>query len=86
MGNIIYVLKSCDIWKTNSSMGDITYTTNLKILKKAIEEELKQNNMEYDGDFSSDFDKFINDDCLVKYIDTRLKYGYLMCIYDGEIL
>lgn len=83
MGNIIYVLKSCDAWKTNSSMGDITYTTNLKTLKKVIEEELKQDNMEYDGDFSSDFDKFINYDCLVEYINTRLTYGYLMYVYDG---
>lgn len=82
----IYVLKSCDAWKTYNSMRDIVYTTNLKTLKKVIVEELKQDNMEYDGDFSSDFDEFINDEDLVRYIDIRLKYGYLVCVEDGEIL
>ena len=28
----IYVLKSCDAWKTYNSMKDIVYTTNLKTL------------------------------------------------------
>lgn len=82
----IYVLKSCDAWKTYNSMKDIVYTTNLKTLKKVIVEELKQDNMEYDGDFSSDFDKFINDEDLVRYIDIRLTYGHLICVEDGEIL
>ena len=84
--NKIYVLKSCNAWKSYDSTRDIVYTTNLKRLKEVVEKELEENNMEYDGDFSSDFDKLINDEYLVNYINMKLIYGYLICSKDGEIL
>ena len=56
--NIVYVLMSCDEWKSYSSMRIIGIYSCPEALYDRVEEEIKNDNMEYDGEFPENPNEF----------------------------
>jgi len=89
MAKEIYLLFSCDAWKTNDSLRLIVATTSIRKLKNILKQNITNKNMEYDTPRSisaacrelSAMD-FKND---LYLINTLLEYGYIECVVDGEI-
>lgn len=80
--NTIYLLFSCDAWKTKDYMRLLMATTILETVTGVICEKLRQGDMEYRG---------LTGDAAVEAYTTEpnahdLKYGYLESVGDGECL
>lgn len=85
----IFVLFSCDVWKTWASKRLIGATTSPTKLKKMIIEEIKEEGMTYGNEeasiakqvaqFKKDFKEKPKDD-----INSLLTYGFYDYVYDGE--
>jgi hypothetical protein len=73
--NQVYILFSCNEWKEYSSMRIASIHKNIQSLKKAIEEEVLNGNMEFDHiENLSSLD-------ILRDINTRLSYGDVQ-LYD----
>lgn len=86
----IYLVYSCDEWKSNSSMGLLMATTSVRRLKAFIAKEIANGNMDYSNGitetpkrmsakFEKDFDIIPRE-----RINDSLVYGYFDYCYDGE--
>jgi len=90
---IIYVLFSCDIWKSSSSMSLVTATLSLEKLVSIIRNQIAENDMNYTNGYDSltyeeqtqlfeqDVDNYGYD-----YAFDKLEYGYIEAITDGDVL
>lgn len=90
---IIYVLFSCNEWKSSSSMRFITATLSLETLFYVIKAEILNDNMNYsrgkDGLsaeeqaalFTSDVDEEG-----ISFALNNLEYGYVEGVEDGEVI
>lgn len=86
----IFLLYSCDDWKMNSSYALVCASTSALKIKRAIIREIQDGNMEYDcllEDVKSMVEEFKRDwDVKVRAdINSKLKFGFLDYVYDGEI-
>ena len=86
----IYLVYSCDGWKSNSSMGLLMATTSVRRLKAFVAKEIADGNMDYSNGitetpkrmsekFKKDFDIIPRDN-----INNNLAYGFIDYCYDGE--
>ena len=85
----IFVLFSCNTWKTYDSMRLVGATTSPTKLKMMIIEEIKDGNMAYKDEeasinqqvtqFKKDFKEKIRGE-----INSLLTYGFIDYMYDGE--
>lgn len=86
----IYLVYSCDTWKSTDSMQLIMATTSKRKLKSYIAKAIKSDDFEYSwtdnesktkqaAEFEHDFEHSLRYD-----INTKLKYGYIDYCYDGE--
>lgn len=91
MSKQIFLLYSCDEWKTKDSLRLVCASTSANKIKKAIITSIKNNEMEYtDGNelsltksvilFKKDWESALRD-----IINDRLKYGFTEYVYDGEL-
>jgi len=74
----IYLLYSCDIHKTHSSMRLIITSTSESKIRKEIKNQIKEGNMRYGAD--EDNLKLAD----LNYINTSLDFGYIETVVDGE--
>lgn len=87
----IYILNSCDEWKSWSSMTLIMVSTSLRKIKGEIINQIKEGNIEYkrgNENFSKtaqikmlreDYEKYGD-----KFVFDNLTYGYINDVVDGE--
>lgn len=90
---VIFVLFSCDEWKSSSSMRFITATLSLETLFYVIKAEILNDNMNYTRGndnlsieeqaalFTSDVDEEG-----ISFALDNLEYGYVEGVEDGEII
>lgn len=87
----IYILYSCDAWKSNNSMSIIVATTSIRKLKSIIVKEIEEGNIEYeryDNITAKNQAKALIKDWSEngpEYIFANLKYGYVEVFVDGEV-
>lgn len=87
MESVIFLLYSCDQWKSKDSERLVCASTELEKIKDAIIEEIKEGNMCYEDEnysvkkmlknFNSDWDSGYD-------VDPLLIYGSFSCVNDGE--
>ncbi|EQC1535468.1 hypothetical protein [Clostridium botulinum] len=77
MKNII-LLYSCNAWKEHSSMRLVMASTSEKKIRKEINNQIKNKDMEYESNTKDLKELSLND------IDKCLKYGYIFIVEDGE--
>ena len=83
----IYLVYSCDDWKSTDSMRLEMATTSVRRLKSFIAKKIKAGDYYYGSEeesrqverFKRDFDTETRD-----YINSLLIYGFYDCTYDGE--
>ena len=88
----IYILFSCDEWKSNDSMQMICASVYPEKMLDVIENEIDEGNMTfYYGNSEEDeslsaFRKFRSEGADLKFINGPLEYGHLEIVEDGEVL
>lgn len=85
----IYVVFSCDNWKTPNSMRLEMATTSPQKLRDFIIQKLEDGDFAYEDEFESaewQVEKFKCDfdNKEVVLVDSRLKYCYIESVTDGE--
>lgn len=87
----IYILNSCDEWKSWSSMSLIMASTSLRKIKGEIVKQIKEGNIEYkrgNQNLSKTAQiKMLREDYKThgeKFIFDNLNYGYINDVADGE--
>lgn len=86
----IYILSSCDEWKSYSTMNLIMASTSITKIKSEIIKQIKEGNIEYNRvgseskteqikDFKEDLKKYKED-----FAFNNLKYGFVNIVNDGE--
>lgn len=90
---VIFVLFSCDEWKTSSSMRFITATLSLETLFCVVKAEILNDNMNYsrgkDGLSAEEQAALFTSDVDEEGIDFALdllEYGYVEGVEDGEVI
>lgn len=85
----IFILFSCDVWKSFCSYRFLMATTDPDLCVKAISEELEHSNMEYAGcETQEASNRLVKDFKLhdVPYIDGKLTYGAVIVAEDGVLV
>ncbi len=90
---MIYIVCSCDIWKTTDSMRIITATTSVTKLKQLIAQLIEDDTFGYDvvqnpygKDAASCFrEDYNNRNLNMGELNAVLLYGYVEVVTDGEI-
>ena len=83
----IYYVCSCDAWKTWASMRIILITTDEGRLEDFLREQIKNGDMEYDGETKKEMLDNFDEDWLTSNmadVNNKLKYGYYEAVADGE--
>lgn len=87
----IYLLFSCDQWKSKDSMRLVVATTLPDRLTKVISDQIRNDTMEFDrGDELSmtgmlrEIKKY-NPETQLSDLNNFLVYGYVDCVRDGEV-
>lgn len=81
----IYILFTCDIWKSNSSMRVAGVTINRSKLKKMIKKGILEGAFSYDGDDGNKgAKKFATDGRFENGNYDLLDYGYVMRAENGD--
>ena len=92
MAGKIYVLFSCDEWKSTDSMQMICATTDPGCMLNVIEQELEDGNMSFfwgnesEAESVEAFVRFKTENGDMNFINSPLEYGHLMIVEDGEVL
>ena len=92
MAGKIYVLFSCDEWKSTDSMQMICATTDPNRMADVIEAELAADNMSFfwgnssEDDFVEAFRRFKAENGDLGDVNSPLEYGHLEIVEDGEVL
>ena len=89
---MIYIICSCDVWKSRNSMRIITATTSVTKLKQLIAQLIEDGAFDYDvaqnpygKDAASRFREDYNNRKLdVGVLNDILIYGYVEAVADGE--
>lgn len=82
----IFILFSCDVWKTYSSFRFLMATTNPELCIKAIYEELENDHMEYGGYETQEASDLLMRDYSsygISHLDEKLTYGSIIITGDG---
>lgn len=90
---MIYIVCSCDIWKTTDSMRIITATTSVTKLKQLIAQLIEDGTFgygvrqnSYGKDAASRFrEDYNNRNLHVDVLNDVLLYGYIEAVADGAI-
>lgn len=88
MANQIFYLMSCDEWKSHDSERVLMLTTDADKIRKAIENEIENGSMEYDGETIDEMIDNFNHDwkrATRNTINDKLMYGFYSYAYDGEL-
>jgi hypothetical protein len=97
MSKNIYILSTCDEWKSHDSMSIRCVSTSLNKILKAIRNDIKADDMLYKADNNEESYDLLNADVssmkksgqpdweIANEIDACLKYGYLEVWEDGAI-
>lgn len=86
----IYLVYSCDEWKSNSSMGLLMATTSVRRLKAFVAKEIANGNMDYSNGITETpkrmSEKFQKDFDIIprERVNDNLVYGCIDYCYDGE--
>lgn len=75
---LIYILYSCDVWKTWASMSLVVATGSPATLKKVLKKQVSAKNMEI-----CSVDETL--ELSIEEINQRLEYGYIEVVRDGEV-
>ena len=89
MSKTIYLLYSCDDWKTRTGMQIILATTNRGQILKKIAKEIKNGGMLYQGEKGAEAAKaFLEDNKnnSTEDITGYIQYGFVESFNDGEEL
>ena len=87
----IFILFSCDEWKSKDDMRVICATTSANKIKNAIITKLKHDEIAYNEDEDLNVNNQINmfkkdwKDKTREFINDRLKFAFYDYVYDGEI-
>lgn len=82
----IFILFSCDVWKTYSSFRFFMATTDPELCVKTIYEELENNHMEYGGYETQEASDLLMRDYSsygISHLDGKLIYGSIIITEDG---
>lgn len=75
----IYLLYSCDEWKSWSSISLIMASTSQNKIRKEIKSRVRNGDMEYGAEFKNITESPLED------INNCLEYGYIDIVVDGEV-
>lgn len=74
----IYLLYSCDEWKSYSSFKLVMASTSDSKIRNEIQKQVKSKNMDYGSNIEDLKEKELN------YLNSCLNYGYIEIVVDGE--
>ena len=84
----IFLLFSCDEWKSHSSMSLVVATTSIDILEDCIREEISNGDMECEGKKGkkgvAQYNEHSQNRSLFDAINS-VKYSHVMIVEDGEV-
>lgn len=88
----IYLLFSCDEWKSHSSMSLVVASVSSEVIIKAIITKIREGDMEYRRGnqtlSKASQVKHLMQDCIdngVDFVFENLDYGYVEIVDDGEM-
>lgn len=82
----IFILFSCDVWKTYSSFRFLMATTDPELCVMAIYKELENNHMDYGGYEAQEASDLLMRDYRsygISHLDGKLTYGTIIITEDG---
>ena len=85
----IYIVNSCDQWKSHSSMSLVTASTSITKIKRIILRMITDEEMEYDGATTAEQIKNFQADWKAEgpdFVFSKLQYGFVEELKDGEIV
>lgn len=83
----IYYVCSCDEWKSWNSMRPLLITTDEKRVEDFLREQIKNGDMEYDGETTKEMLDNFDEDWLTANmadVNAKLVYGFYDAVADGD--